>query len=35
VAQVVAEVGGTVAVDRDPTLGGARFTISVPEITET
>jgi two-component system sensor histidine kinase MprB len=31
VAQVVAEIGGTVAVDRDPSLGGARFTISVPE----
>jgi two-component system sensor histidine kinase MprB len=30
VAQVVAEVKGTVAVDRDPTLGGARFTISLP-----
>jgi two-component system sensor histidine kinase MprB len=30
VAQVVAEVRGTVAVDRDPTLGGARFTISLP-----
>jgi two-component system sensor histidine kinase MprB len=31
VAQVVEEIGGTVAVDRDPTLGGARFTIALPE----
>jgi len=31
VAQVVEEIGGTVAVDRDPALGGARFTITVPE----
>ena len=31
VAQVVEEIGGTVAVDRDPTLGGARFTITVAE----
>ncbi len=30
VAQVVAELGGTVHVDRDPELGGARFTISLP-----
>ncbi|MEO9180027.1 MAG: HAMP domain-containing sensor histidine kinase [Acidimicrobiales bacterium] len=30
VAQVVAELGGTVHVDRDPVLGGARFTISLP-----
>lgn len=31
VAQVVAELHGTVAVDRDPVLGGARFTITFPE----
>jgi len=31
VAQVVEEIGGTVAVDRDPALGGARFTITLPE----
>jgi two-component system sensor histidine kinase MprB len=31
VAQVVAEVQGTVSVDRDPRLGGARFTITLPE----
>jgi two-component system, OmpR family, sensor histidine kinase MprB len=30
VAQVVAEMQGTVSVDRDPHLGGARFTISLP-----
>ena len=30
VAQVVAELQGTVSVDRDPSLGGARFTISLP-----
>jgi two-component system sensor histidine kinase MprB len=30
VAQVVAEVQGTVSVDRDPLLGGARFTITLP-----
>jgi two-component system sensor histidine kinase MprB len=35
VAQVVEEIGGTVAVDRDPALGGARFTITVPEAVET
>jgi two-component system sensor histidine kinase MprB len=35
VAQVVEEIGGTVAVDRDPTLGGARFTITVPETEQT
>jgi len=29
VAQVVAEFGGTVAVDRDPVLGGARFTMTL------
>ena len=34
VAQVVAELHGTVRVDRDPELGGARFTISVPEASE-
>lgn len=32
VAQVVAELGGTVSVDRDPNLGGARFTISLPVV---
>jgi two-component system sensor histidine kinase MprB len=30
VAQVVSELQGTVSVDRDPTLGGARFTITLP-----
>lgn len=30
VAQVVAEFDGTVAIDRDPLLGGARFTITLP-----
>jgi two-component system sensor histidine kinase MprB len=30
VAQVVAELQGTVNVDRDPDLGGARFTIVLP-----
>jgi two-component system sensor histidine kinase MprB len=30
VAQVVAELHGTVSVDNDPLLGGARFTISLP-----
>ncbi|MHB8379930.1 MAG: HAMP domain-containing sensor histidine kinase [Acidimicrobiales bacterium] len=35
VAQVVEEIGGAVAVDRDPTLGGARFTITVPEVVQT
>jgi two-component system sensor histidine kinase MprB len=30
VAQVVAELGGRVSVDRDPELGGARFTITLP-----
>jgi two-component system sensor histidine kinase MprB len=30
VAQVVAELQGTVSVDRDPDLGGARFTITLP-----
>jgi two-component system sensor histidine kinase MprB len=33
VAQVVAELHGTVSVDRDPDLGGARFTIVVPSET--
>jgi len=33
VAQVVAELQGTVAVDQDPVLGGARFTIHLPEVT--
>jgi len=35
VAQVVAELQGTVSVDRDPQLGGARFTISLTEAPET
>ena len=30
VAQVVAELDGSVSVDRDPNLGGARFTIVLP-----
>ena len=30
VAQVVDEFGGTVTVDEDPTLGGARFTMTFP-----
>ncbi len=30
VAQVVAELQGSVSVDRDPELGGARFTITLP-----
>jgi two-component system sensor histidine kinase MprB len=34
VAQVVAEFEGTVAVDRDPLLGGARFTMQLPEVAE-
>ncbi|MGC2174009.1 MAG: HAMP domain-containing sensor histidine kinase [Acidimicrobiales bacterium] len=34
VAQVVAEFDGTVAVDRDPLLGGARFTVTFPEASE-
>ena len=34
VAQVVAEIDGTVSVDHDPALGGARFTIRLPEVTE-
>jgi two-component system sensor histidine kinase MprB len=34
VAQVVAEFEGTVNVDRDPLLGGARFTMQLPEVTE-
>ncbi|MDE3008183.1 MAG: HAMP domain-containing histidine kinase [Acidobacteriota bacterium] len=32
VAQVVDELDGTVRVDRDPQLGGARFTITLPEV---
>jgi two-component system sensor histidine kinase MprB len=32
VAQVVEEFAGTVTVDRDPQLGGARFTIQLPEV---
>jgi two-component system sensor histidine kinase MprB len=35
VAQVVAELGGTVSVDRDPLLGGARFTITLPVVETT
>ena len=35
VAQVVAEFDGTVTVDRDPVLGGARFTITLPSSTRT
>lgn len=35
VAQVVAELQGTVTVDRDPALGGARFTITLPVVEET
>jgi len=35
VAQVVAELQGTVSVDDDPALGGARFTITLPTLTET
>ncbi len=30
VAQVVSEFGGSVVVDQDPTLGGARFTLTLP-----
>ncbi len=33
VAQVVTEIGGAVEVDRDPELGGARFTIELPDET--
>ena len=32
VAQVVEEFAGTVTVERDPELGGARFTIQLPEV---
>ncbi len=32
VAQVVAEIDGTVSVERDPALGGARVTIELPEV---
>jgi two-component system sensor histidine kinase MprB len=31
VAQVVAELQGSVSVDRDPELGGARFTVTLPK----
>ncbi len=31
VAQVVAELGGSVTIDQDPRLGGARFTLTLPE----
>ena len=31
VAQVAEELDGTVEVDRDPELGGARFTLRLPE----
>jgi signal transduction histidine kinase len=30
VAQVASELQGTVSVDNDPELGGARFTITLP-----
>lgn len=33
VAQVVAELHGTVDVDRDPELGGARFVVTLPTVT--
>jgi two-component system sensor histidine kinase MprB len=35
VAQVVAELQGTVSVDSDPNLGGSRFTITLPTLSET
>jgi two-component system sensor histidine kinase MprB len=35
VAQVVSELQGSVSVDRDPDLGGARFTIMLPIADET
>ncbi len=35
VAQVVAELDGTVSVERDPQLGGARFTITLPVVEAT
>jgi two-component system sensor histidine kinase MprB len=31
VAQVVAELQGSVSIDRDPELGGARFTVTLPK----
>jgi two-component system sensor histidine kinase MprB len=34
VAQVVREFNGVVVVDKDPELGGARFTINFPVITD-
>jgi two-component system sensor histidine kinase MprB len=34
VAQVVEELQGTVSVDRDPTLGGARFVIRLPKVSD-
>jgi two-component system, OmpR family, sensor histidine kinase MprB len=34
VAQVVAEIDGTVSVDREPRLGGARVTIRLPEVVD-
>jgi two-component system sensor histidine kinase MprB len=32
VDQVVSELGGSVAVDRDPQLGGARFSVTLPTV---
>ena len=34
VAQVVTELDGTVTIDADPDLGGARFVITLPEVTD-
>jgi two-component system, OmpR family, sensor histidine kinase MprB len=34
VAQVVAELQGTVEVDNDPELGGARFVVTLPTVTQ-
>lgn len=34
VAQVAEELGGSVEVDGDPELGGARFTLRLPEVTD-
>jgi two-component system sensor histidine kinase MprB len=34
VAQVIAELQGTVSVDNDPVLGGARFTIKMPVLSD-
>ncbi|MFZ1062990.1 MAG: HAMP domain-containing sensor histidine kinase [Acidimicrobiales bacterium] len=35
VAQVIAEFHGDVRVDRDPVLGGARFTLTIPQADQT